>query len=111
MSQCPCKRPREATVETVQAVCEWLETTIDAGGIGLVTADQKQRILSGAMENQIDGEVLASLDEADFESLLAVGVFGQRRKLLLRINELVEEGVVSHSAEESEEEEVDLGEK
>ena len=102
MSQCPCKRPRE--VETVQAVCEWLETTIDAGGIGLVTADQKQRILSGAMENQIDGEVLGSLDEADFESLLAVGVFGQRRKLMLRINELVEE----RSAEE---EEVDLGEK
>jgi hypothetical protein len=89
-------------MSTVQAVCEWLEATIDAGGIGLVTADQKQRILSAARENQIDGEALESLDEADFELLLAVGVFGQRRKLMLRINELVEEGA---------EEEVDLGEK
>jgi hypothetical protein len=94
-------------MSTVQAVCEWLEATIDAGGIGLVTADQKQRILSAARENQIDGEALESLDEADFELLLAVGVFGQRRKLMLRINELV---AGSRSAEGSEEE-VDLGEK
>lgn len=74
--------------KTVQEVFKWLEKTINTGGIGVVTPDQKQRILNSIDEHQIDGEVLESLNEAELESLLTVDIFGQRRKLLLRIKEI-----------------------
>ena len=90
----PClvggKRPLDSieTVETVKEVYEWLETTINTGGIGVVTEIQKQQILSAVKENQIDGEVLKSLNETDFEPILGVRIFGQRRKLRERIKQI-----------------------
>jgi hypothetical protein len=84
------KRNREEshTVETVDDVHDWLQNVIHSGGMGNVNDAQKRGILDSVRSNEIDREVLKSLSEGDFENVLGVKVFGQRRKLKERIKEL-----------------------
>jgi len=68
----------DPSVQSVDEVAVWLEGKIDEGGCGNVSAEAKLKMLELVRENEVDREVLATLNDCDIKEVLGVAVFGHR---------------------------------
>ena len=61
-------------------------------------------------EHDIDAEIFWGLADGDFEKLLEVKVFGTRKKLMMRIDEIKQEHKEAADKKHEEEKKIDKGE-